>query len=274
MKNLFKRCSIALALVAAVALSPIVEAASRSSGGSRSSSSSSRSSSSSSRSSGSSSGSWGSSSKSTPAPSKSSSSSSSWGSSSKPSAPATTTKPSSSWGSSTKAPVSATTPSSSSFANSTKSSATPARSSVDSAAYQKAVQNGTAYKSKSEAQTAFVSKNADKYPTRFASEPKARPSYVPTTTVVNGQSHTVVYNSSYGGYGYYGAGGIWYHYSPLSDAIMLSALMSHSGYHYPVYTGGGTTVVSNGMSGFGIFMAVLIVLGVATIIIFSIGRTY
>lgn len=48
----------------------------------------------------------------------------------------------------------------------------------------------------------FKAQNAVKYPTTFSSPPAQRPSYIPPTTVYNGQSTTIYYNQQAGGYGF------------------------------------------------------------------------
>jgi hypothetical protein len=170
---------------------------------SRSSSGSSFGSSSSSKSSGST---WGSSTKS----SGSTSSGSTWGSS-KSSSPQSS---GSTWGSS----------------SSTKSPSSPKMSSADSALKAKATSTGVSYKSKDEAIATFRKENAVKYNTTFVKEPSIRPTYVPRTTIIGGVNHTVIYDTRYHGYGWY-VGPIWYPYSPLQDAAMMSILMANNGYH-------------------------------------------
>ncbi len=57
----------------------------------------------------------------------------------------------------------------------------------------------------------------NKYPTKFTSEPATRPAYVPQNyTLPNGSNTTVIYNSSYGGYGYM---------NPITNTFMTLALI-------------------------------------------------
>jgi hypothetical protein len=121
---------------------------------------------------------------------------------------------------------------------------------VDTAVQRKAATTGVAYKSKDEAVNAFRKNNADKYPTKFASEPVSRPSYVPKTTIVNGSTHTIIYDRGHGGYGYF-IGPVWYPYSPMYDVAMVSMLMANSGPHYHYVStpsGGSTTIVQEPLS--------------------------
>lgn len=254
--NLFTAILLSTALVSANMLNaaPSKSSSSRSSGSSwsRSSSSSSRSSSSG----------WGSSSKSSSSsPSKSSSSSSSWGSSSKSSS--SSPSKSSGWSSGSSG-SSSSTPKSSTFSSSQKSENSATKSSgwgsssagsgwgsssksvsangstsykaptaTDNALRQKALQSGTAYKTKDDAINSFKSKNADKFPTKFSSEPKTRPDYIPNTYTSGGNTYNVVYNSNFGGYGYYNGLGAWIAYDVMTDALMMNALMARNSYYYP-----------------------------------------
>lgn len=209
---------------------------SRSSGGF---SSSSRSSSSSSRSS---SGGFGSSSSKHSAPSTSRSSSGGFSSSS--------SKPKSSSSSS----VSPSKPSTGWFSGGSSSKPTtvkPSNSTASSVANK--VNSGTkssgkSYSSKESAVATFKADNAKetakggKYTSYYASEPATRPSHIPTTY----NNHTVVYNPSYGGYGYWSGGGpglgTWMMYDMMMDAAMLNAVShNHGYYHQPtvVYTSSG-----------------------------------
>lgn len=101
------------------------------------------------------------------------------------------------------------------------------------------------------------------------SEPAARPSHIPQTTVVNSHTYTVVYDRRYGGYGYYN-GDRWYAYDAFTDGYVVGALMSNHSYYYPRQTvyvdsgNGGTTVVSN--DGGAIFLGILFGLAVVILI--------
>ena len=112
-------------------------------------------------------------------------------------------------------------------------------SSADRALYDKAKMRGTVYKSRDEAVTAFKAQHQNEYPSTFASQPAARPDYIPQSTTVNGSPVPVIYNPQYGGYGYYNSGR-WQMYSVFLDAAMLATLMHHNNYYYgppPAYGG-------------------------------------
>lgn len=95
--------------------------------------------------------------------------------------------------------------------------------------YERAASQGTAFKTRDEAVARYRADNASKYKTDFATEPATRPSYVPTTTTVNGSNYNVEYNRDRGGYGYNGPSG-WSSYNPLMDVLILSALMDNDNY--------------------------------------------
>lgn len=243
-----------LSLFLAVSLCSSAVAASAKSGGwggSRSSSFSSSKPSSSSRSSswgGSKSSSWGSSAtaaRSSPSvssskPSKPSSSSSGWGTSwtsksSQSSKPVAASKPSpqasssSSWGKS---------------ASRTDVWKSDKLSATDRALADKAKQSGTSFQSRGVAEEKFRQNYQNKFISKYQSEPARRPDYVPRTTVINNQSYTVIYDRTYGGYGYWN-NGVWAYYDALHDAAMLSVLMNRHDYYYPgsaAYVESPTTV--------------------------------
>jgi hypothetical protein len=129
---------------------------------------------------------------------------------------------------------------------------------------RKAIQSGTAYKTKDAAMSDFKTKYADKYPTKFSSEPSVRPDYIPRTYSNGGSTYNIVYNSGFGGYGYYNALGAWIAYDIMTDAIMMNSLMHRHSYYYPsapYVGGGGTTVVHTTSSGIGFFWGFMIFLG-------------
>lgn len=73
----------------------------------------------------------------------------------------------------------------------------------------------------------------------------------------------MVYNRSYGGYGYY-VGSSWYYYDAFTDAVILSSLMNRHSYYYPSYGpgyGGGTVVYDNTPTNGWDFIIFLCVLG-------------
>ncbi len=109
--------------------------------------------------------------------------------------------------------------------------------------YATARRNGTLFSTRNEAAQAFQAKNAGRYSSRFASEPSARPAYIPRSTVVDGRTVNVMYNPSLGGYGYTDPFlGRWVMYNAFTDAAMLGVLMSNQGYYWgapPVYLSHG-----------------------------------
>lgn len=194
-----------------------------------------------------------SSSKSSSSKSGGSSSNKGWGNSSKSTPAASKPAPKSTSGSSSNSGWGATKPtkstsnnkSSGSSTNSgwgsnkvTKKVSTPS-SPADRALYEKAKVNGKAFKSRDEAISDFKTKNAQKFTSTYAQEPDARPDYIPPTTTYQGSPVTVVYNQSYGGYGYWSGGGLglgtWMMYDALSDLSMMSYFdrrLSSDGYYY------------------------------------------
>jgi len=110
-------------------------------------------------------------------------------------------------------------------------------SEADRALAEKAKSSGTSFQSRGEATKQFKEKNADKYTSKYDSEPAKRPEHIPTQTTIENHTYTVVYDHRYHGYGYY-EGTRWHSYDPLADAIILSALMAQSSYYVappPVY---------------------------------------
>ena len=232
---------------------------SRSSSSSRSYSSPSRSYSSPSRSS----GSW--SSKSSSSPSRSSS----WGSSKSSSSSSKNT-----WGTSKSvSPTSnnawsSTPKTSSSFWSSSSSSKATAS---DNNVYSKAKQSGLAFTSKTAAIDHFKTQNASKYTTKFTSEPKAKPSYIPTSTTVGGKTVNVTYNQTNGGYGYiHPVTGAWMMYDVMSDMVMMNMLMSNHGYYI------GTTPVQTVHQGsaFGAVLSFVIVLFTGFVLYMFISNSF
>lgn len=63
----------------------------------------------------------------------------------------------------------------------------------------------------------FKVKNAAKYPTTFSTQPAQRPTYIPPTTVYNGQSMPIQYNQQAGGYGFFDGLGKFIIYDAILD---------------------------------------------------------
>jgi hypothetical protein len=121
--------------------------------------------------------------------------------------------------------------------------------------YDSAKRNGTLFTSKTEASAAFKSRYAKDYSNTFASEPAARPSYIPGSYSVGGRDVNIVFNQGLGGYGYiHPLLGTWILYDALSDAAMADRLMYERGY----YWGGAPAYLSHGPSYLGIAFAVLV----------------
>lgn len=199
----------------------------------------------------------GSSSKPAVAPSRSSSGSFS----SKPAAVAPTTAPSkSAWGSSVPKPVV------SSGASKAKSVDNKVTSTVKSAGSKSSFTNKQVATDAFKAKVANQTGNGGQYTSHFDKEPSSRPNYIPTTTSVGGTNVNVVYNSGYGGYGYYHPSlGTWIAYDMIRDAAMLSMMASHHGYVVESPSG---SVVYGFPSGFAIFLIVMIIGGFSLVIVF------
>jgi hypothetical protein len=150
-------------------------------------------------------------------------------------------------------------------------------SAADRALADKAKASGTAFKSRDEATKSFQAKYATQYTSKYASEPSTRPTHIPSTYSTGGNTYNVVYNSGYGGYGYY-RGSSWYAYDTFTDAIILSSLMHHHNYyHYPsgYYDSYGNTQVvysDGGSAFFAVFMTVIGIVFVFVIISIIFGR--
>jgi hypothetical protein len=139
-------------------------------------------------------------------------------------------------------------------------------SSADTTLRNKSIQSGTSYQSRDHAMNDFKTKYADRYPTKFTSEPRIRPSYIPSYYTYSGVRYNVIYNSMYGGYGYWGPGHVWMAYDIMMDTMMLNSLMYNHGYNYPgavgyVNNGGyvdSPVVYSSGMIGFSTFILIFL----------------
>ncbi|HUZ18102.1 MAG TPA: hypothetical protein VMV68_06925 [Spirochaetia bacterium] len=109
--------------------------------------------------------------------------------------------------------------------------------------YSRARQSGTTFATREEAAAAFQSKHAGQYPSRFAAQPSARPTYIPATTTVGGRPVNIVYSPAYGGYGYMDPSlGHWVFYNALANTVLMNSLMASNYYWWgpaPMYGGGG-----------------------------------
>ena len=105
-------------------------------------------------------------------------------------------------------------------------------SATDRAAYQKAKAAGTTYRTRADSQKAFMSKHGNQYGSKYQTQPAQRPSHIPQTTRVNGQTIPVTYGARYGGYGYQMPGSGWMMYSVARDVTMMSLLMNRHHYYY------------------------------------------
>jgi hypothetical protein len=269
-------------LVFAVALALImpVDALAGKSGSSGGSSRSSSSGFSGSRSSGSSfsgsrsSGSGFSSKPSTPSHSSSSSSRSSpSGFSSKPSTPpATHSTPSTSSSRSSPSGFSSSPTTKSPAATTNTTTSKPVQTALDSKVAKANTVSAPSYKTKEQAISAFKEKNASTYTSKFTTEPKTRPEYIPPSTSVGGKTVNISYNAGFGGYGYYHPTlGTWMAYDMMHDAAMMSMMMNrHGGYTYvdgPGY-GGGVVITSPGPMSY--WAGVILIIFLFAFIIFMI----
>lgn len=111
----------------------------------------------------------------------------------------------------------------------------------------------------------FKKANETKYPTKFASEPASRPSYIPSS--YNGAP--VTYNAGMGGYGYTNALGQFMLYDALTD-IAAAQYVSYAAQPRPaVYA--QPTVVHGGPT-FGGFFVVLLIVGAIGLIVYFIRK--
>jgi len=106
-----------------------------------------------------------------------------------------------------------------------------------------------------------------KYTSKYTTKPATRPTHIPETTTVGGKTVNVTYNSAHGGYGYMGPSGTWMMYDAMSDAVMLSALMSQNHYYYQGHPSlGSTAVVHHSNAGMTILWVLLGLVGVVVVI--------
>ncbi len=186
----------------------------------------------------------------------------------------------SSWGSSS--PKSSGSSSSSGWGSSgsrfSSGSSSPKLSDADRALATKAKSSGTLFSSRDDAVKDFGNKYSPQYTNKFVSEPSQRPSYIPNSTTVNGQPVNIIYNSGFGGYGYWLAGS-WIMYDVMRDAAMADTLMRRHNYAYgPDYYAaghggsyyGGSVAHSGGWSCFGTFFGLLVLLVIIAMIVWII----
>lgn len=139
-------------------------------------------------------------------------------------------------------------------------------SKTDQAATEKVKSHGKKFddspKGRASATEKFRKDNAQKYSAKFKTEPKVRPTYIPSSTLVGNQNVTIVYNSSYGGYGYMDpVMHRWMMYNALADAAMISVLMNRDGYVFANETTstGFFSILIIAL----VFIALVVVIGVA-----------
>ena len=147
-------------------------------------------------------------------------------------------------------------------------------SSVDTARYKSAVSSGKVFQTRESAIADFKATKASSYTSKFTSEPKTRPDYIPQSYKSNdGKVYNITYNQQSGGYGYWSGGGpglgTWMMYDMMSDAIMMNTMMNRSNYY--VGPPPATTVVTSG-SGIGtlflIFGGIILAAGIIFFIVF------
>lgn len=136
------------------------------------------------------------------------------------------------------------------------------KSSSDAGTALQSKQASTPVKSKSEYVSDFKAKNAQTYTNKFTAEPASRPSYIPQTHVVGGNTYNINYNSGYGGYGYYNALGAFIMFDALEHAANNNYHREMS-YSQPVY-------VSDSHWTFGEFLLFLLEFCIVTVLIIGI----
>lgn len=186
-------------------------------------------------------------------------------SSSRSSSSGSSSRSSSSW-SSSKSSSPSSSSSSSSFKPSTSSPSSSPRvaSKAEVAKYESAQKSGKAFTSKEAALSDFKSKNADKFPSKYNSEPTKRPDHIPNQYKDSqGNTYNVTYNQQAGGYGYMNGLGAFIMYDALSDMAMASMLMNNNGYHV-----GPPVVASSGFS-FGAALGITFIVAIVIIAILA-----
>lgn len=120
-------------------------------------------------------------------------------------------------------------------------------------------------KSKEAFTAEFKQQNAAKYQTKFTTQPAARPSYIPQTTVVGGASYPIVFNPTLGTYGYYGGfADTFVAYDPF-PVLAASAYSSYANSHRPV-------VVHSSTSGWTILISFLLIAGIGIFVIYVLNK--
>jgi hypothetical protein len=127
----------------------------------------------------------------------------------------------------------------------------------------------------------FRTRYGGTYTSNFPQEPPVRPSYIPSSTIFNGQTVNIYYDPGYHSYGYYRYGR-WTAFDALADAVVLDSLMNHHSYYYgqscyggQTYYGGvvpggyGTTFVSQSSVTNAIGTAVVILIVVVMFVIIA-----
>jgi len=131
---------------------------------------------------------------------------------------------------------------------------------ADQAAYKAATTNGTAFKTRAEAVETFKKTADTKYPSTFASQPAARPSYIPEKQSIGGKDVTISYNQAGGGYGYMDPITnlfILYSVASMASNDHQDKLMTQQGY----YVGEPVPYKSPVLAIFIVFIAVCVVVG-------------
>ncbi len=144
-------------------------------------------------------------------------------------------------------------------------------SGVSRSQYERSRAAGTTFQNRSQAESAFRQRNAGQFPSRYSSQPSTRPSHIPQSTRVDGRNVNVTYNAGLGGYGYlHPALGTWILYDAMTDAAMMSILMSRGGYYY----GGAPGTYSGGGGFFTGLILILLIAGVMWLLLRSAGRRH
>ena len=145
-------------------------------------------------------------------------------------------------------------------------------SGVSRSQYERSRAAGTTFQNRSQAESAFRQRNAGQFPSRYATQPSTRPSHIPQSTRVDGRNVNVTYNAGLGGYGYlHPTLGTWILYNAMTDAAMMSILMSRGGYYY----GGAPGTYYGGGGGFftGLIL-ILLIAGVMWVLLRSASRRH
>lgn len=152
------------------------------------------------------------------------------------------------------------------------STTTAPKNAFDKSQAARSIAPPTPPKPKSDYIADFKKNNASKYPTKFTTPPATRPSYIPPTTTYNGQPREIVYNQSYGGYGFMDGLGQFMIYDAITDmasnafqkdqTVYVQQTKEHEAAMKQV------AVKDEGWSAFEIFLLIL-VLGFFCIVIYA-----